>query len=326
MTYTDALSSDAADRLKLQYGTGVKRYGAVASWGTMIRAFFYDLQGTSIAESLYRSNHPAQLHYGIWDTKSIRNFDAAIRRATDLAHLGLIPTGNDRLRNIIHFGSGFGGVDIQLCLADPKLYTVGVSIEPTQIGISRELARLYNVSDQAEFLEANFLSLPKKMNNAFDAGLALESLCHIPEKQLGILWKSIFSVLQQGARFVVQDWYRDDSTKLLELTDFLKGWDLPDCVSVKTMTHAAAEHGFRVVRTTDYTDAITRSSWEIFVRSRIFMPFIRLMQGVRSPYLQSLGVTQPEALAMAKTCVLQRDLFTSRKLRYWQLVFEKVKR
>lgn len=334
-TYTDLISEKAKRRLTAQYGYGVKRYGCVASWGTMFKCWLLDLVGVSIPQSLKLTKHPAQLHYGIWDKKNLRSWNEAIRRSSSLAFEAVTFRKNRQsVKYLIHFGSGWGGVDIQLCQENAGLHTLGINIDPIQISISEELVRLYNLQERITFKKINFLELISERNKnndaikeSFDAGIAIESLCHVPKNQFGLLWKNFRYVLKPGARLAIHDWYLGLENKPeveRKLDVFLKGWDMAYCPRVIEISEAAMRNGFKMVLNTNYTPQISKSSEEIYIRTRLFKPIIKLFQNSKNNYIKSLGIEKPEVLDFANTCLIQKELFETGVIKYRQLVFEKI--
>lgn len=325
-TYSNAFSRFAKQRLLAQYGIGAKRYGAVASWITMLKAGFYDFTGNSLAVSMFKSHHPAQLHYGIWDHSGIHSFDQAIRRATTLVFQAVLPGYKNTTKKIVHFGSGFGGVDIQLCQHHPHVSSFGISIDPLQVKTANELATLYGLNQRAHFIEKNFLHLDSFKEKDFDGGMAIESLCHVPEKQLDLLWKNVHHLLKPGARFVIHDAYLATTptpVQQAQLDVFIKGWDLPNLPPASSMIDAAKRQGFQLISNKNLTPKIHKSAHEIFMRALIFKPFVQLFQGSKNTYLQSLGLADPETIDFANTGLVQKKLFADGVLEYRQLIFEK---
>ena len=326
-SYTDALSLEAEQHLRAQYGTNGKRYGGIASWRTIARGSLHFITYRDFTQALYASHHPAQLHYGIWDLPSIHSFDAAIRRSSQLAYKGLNLTPSNKSRSIFHAGCGWGGVDIQLCQLNPHLHTVGVSIDPSQIEIAIKLTKLYNISSRAIFEKQNFLSLPAKWNHYFDGGIAMESFCHIPATQLSLLWQQHSRILKSKSRFVVHDWFlkrppQGNAERHL-FEDFLKGWDLPGSVSAKDMSDTAQNAGLREISRHDYTKYILKSADKNRFRAIIFAPIVKLSQMLPNSLSNTLGFTSSDALDFIQTCKTQKYLFANGILEYLQYVFEK---
>ncbi len=324
-TYDDALSSLAAQRLLAQYGLGAKRYGAVASWITILKTLYFDFMGNPISIALYKAKHPAQLHYGFWD-RSIHSLDSAINNATQSA-FNKLANNNPIPQKIIHFGSGFGGAEILLCKKYPHLNAFGITIDKLQFEVAQDLSNLYNLSDRIHYLNGNFLNKSSFNNNKFDGGMAIESLCHVPENQFGILWKTINQVLTRGARFVVHDWFREtgiNEDELNKINIFLKGWDMPSCSLAQTMIEAAVKNNFKLIEDNDVTDKIIISARKYYRRALVAKPFISIFQNSKIPYIQSLGLNNREIIDFANTCLIQKQLFEDAIITYRQLVFEKI--
>lgn len=325
-TYNDALSDRATRQLKKQYGYGAPRYVAVAGWGTIMKVAYYDSRGYTIAQAMVKANHPMQLHYGVWDEQT-RSFDSSIRNASRIAFEQIFPKNRNQALSLVDFGSGFGGVIVQLCKENPNLHATGISIDPIQISIANEISLALHLDKRIKFINKNYLELVGLKLSGFNGGLAMESLCHVPAAQLGLLWKNIAHVLEPRSRFVVHDWFCDkelSKQEVNELKIFLKGWDMPNCVSTMDIVTAAKQNGFKLILERNLTDKIMRSSKKIHFRAIVCRPIVRWSQGKNNSYLKRLSFTDPSTVDFTYTCLVQKKLFQKRLINYKQLVFEKI--
>lgn len=325
-TYKNAFSKHAKTTLNTQYGETGLKYGAIANWSTIFKiCWLYFVKKLRPVETFYLSDHPTQLHYGIWDKPSIKGFSDSVRRATDLAFKEL-KINSKKNSKILHAGCGWGGTEVQLAKKHKNLKTVGVSIDEDQIQLSKELASLRKVDKKCSFKRANFLKLPNSWNNSFDGGLALESLCHVPEDQLEGLFLSLFKVLKKRSRLVVHDWFVikevSDSEKS-DLIAFQRGWDMPGTPHLEVFCDAAKKAGFSVKKKNNLTKFILKSARDIYWRAAIFEPIVKFLQGSKNKQINHIGLSHPQMLDFVVTCKIQRKLFEDRTIEYYQLVFEK---
>jgi SAM-dependent methyltransferase len=323
-TYNDVSSEQARQQLTFQYGTVGIRYGAVASWRQMFKTLFFFSKSKDLASAFYKSGHHAQIHYGLWQKKT-KNFDESIREMTDFAFTNTFPDYSGANIRMVHLGCGFGGTELQLAKNFPNFSSLGVSLDNSQVDIASKLSALNKLSERVKFVAANFLSYQPIASQAFDGGIAIESLCHVPATQLKALWKNVYGILKPRARFTVLDWYltrqlTEEEKAKLEI--FLKGWDMPDCVNVKVMVEAVTGNGFKLVSDQDITEQIMKSAKKIRYRATIFKPIVHWAQG-QNNYLTTLGLTQEQTKDFVETSLIQDELFRDRVITYRCLVFQK---
>lgn len=326
-SYTDALSTQAKKSLSTQYGQTGYKYGAVANWKTIFQLLWlYFVKKKTPIEALFLTNHPLQLHYGIWNQDKKQTFNDSIRHATDLAfaQLNLM---NNKKAHILHAGCGWGGAEIQLAKKYPWLDTVGVSIDQNQILIAQRLAGLHQVEKQAQFYPYNFLNLPKNWKNKFDGCLALESLCHVPTQQLNLLFNSLLTAIKPQSKLVVHDLFVTNNQLSTQeqkrLRAYQKGWDLPGTHHLSSFCQEAEKAEFKVIKKTKLTSQVLKSCQAIYQRATIATPFVKSLQNNQQPLVNRLGLNHPQLLDFVVTNKVQRELVRQGVLDYFQVTLMK---
>ena len=95
----------------------------------------------------------------------------------------ILPHIQPNVRRVLDFGCGSGGSAIALAMVYPEIRFVGTDIDPTEVEVALQRAKLYNVADRCEFahLEENRkLPLPEE---SFDFCLCSSVIEYVIEAQ-----------------------------------------------------------------------------------------------------------------------------------------------
>ena len=108
----------------------------------------------------------------------------------------------------------------------------------------------------AEYVKCNFMDMSSLDANTFDAGYAIESTCHAPDKQHA--FAEIFRVLKPGARLWGQEMCLTDEfdpTNPRHQTlkrELMRGIALKDIASFSTVKRALEAVGFEILEANDH--------------------------------------------------------------------------
>lgn len=139
------------------------------------------------------------VHIGYWDTP---DSDASIEEAMDrLTDVFLERLAVDEASHLLDLGCGVGGPGLRV-VAHTGARVTGISVSEEQIKAANRLAAESGLADRAVFQHADAMRLPFA-DGSFDAVMALESLCHMPDRQQVLT--EVSRVLRPGGRLVLTD-------------------------------------------------------------------------------------------------------------------------
>lgn len=139
------------------------------------------------------------VHIGYWDTPdSEASIEEAMDRLTDVFIERLQVDGSS---HVLDLGCGVGGPGLRLA-AHTGARVTGVSISEEQIKTANRLAAESGLADRAVFQHGDAMKLPFA-DESFDAVMALESFCHMPDRQQVLT--EVSRVLVPGGRLVLTD-------------------------------------------------------------------------------------------------------------------------
>lgn len=139
------------------------------------------------------------VHIGYWDTPdSEASIEAAMDRLTDVFIERLKVDGSS---HVLDLGCGVGGPGLRV-MAHTGARVTGISISEEQIKAANRLAAEAGAADRAVFRHADAMKLDFP-DGTFDAVMALESLCHMPDRQQVLT--EVCRVLRPGGRLVLTD-------------------------------------------------------------------------------------------------------------------------
>ncbi|AXU17553.1 methyltransferase domain-containing protein (plasmid) [Streptomyces clavuligerus] len=139
------------------------------------------------------------VHIGYWDTPdSDASIEEAMDRFTDVCAERMRV---DTLSHVLDLGCGVGGPALRIVSRTGARVT-GVSVSEEQIRTAGRLAAEAGLADRAAFRHGDAMRLPFA-DASFDAVLALESMCHMPDRHQVLT--EVCRVLIPGGRLVLTD-------------------------------------------------------------------------------------------------------------------------
>ncbi|RDG38270.1 SAM-dependent methyltransferase [Streptomyces corynorhini] len=139
------------------------------------------------------------VHIGYWDTPDSKaTIEEAMDRLTDVFTEWLRVDGTS---HVLDLGCGVGGPGLRL-VSHTGARVTGISVSEEQIKTANRLAAEAGLADRAVFQHGDAMRLPFA-DDSFDAVMALESLCHMPDRQQVLT--DVARVLAPGGRLVLTD-------------------------------------------------------------------------------------------------------------------------
>ncbi|AXG82296.1 methyltransferase domain-containing protein [Streptomyces paludis] len=139
------------------------------------------------------------VHIGYWDSPdSEATIDEAMDRLTDVFIDWLKA---DSSSHVLDLGCGVGGPGLRV-VSHTGARVTGISISEEQIKTANRLAAEAGLADRAVFRHGDAMGLPFS-DGAFDAVMALESVCHMPDREQ--VFTEVARVLAPGGRLVLTD-------------------------------------------------------------------------------------------------------------------------
>ena len=156
--------------------------------------------------------------------------------------------------SVIDVGCGIGG-PMRRVATEAGVHVVGININTAQLAKAQQLNHEAGLEDVVDLQVCNFMDMSAFEHDAFDAGYAIESTCHAPDKQGA--FEEIFRVLKPGALFWVQEmcltdtFDPDDERHQRIKQDLMRGIALNDIATFREVNEALETAGFSVIEGTD---------------------------------------------------------------------------
>ena len=151
---------------------------------------------------------------------------------------------------VIDVGCGIGG-PMRRVVREAGVRVVGININTTQLEKAKRLNLEAGLDHMVDLQVCNFMDMTPIADGTFDAGYAIESTCHAPDKQGA--FEQIFRVLKPGALFWVQEmcltdtFDRNDHRHQRIRRDLMRGIALSDIATFGEVDEALEAAGFAVI-------------------------------------------------------------------------------
>ena len=202
----------------------------------------------------WKLEEAAGLHYGIWDASTHSIGDAILNTNKYLVNMGKINKGH----NVLDAGCGIGGSSIFLA-KNIGCNVHGITLSKKQSETAKSLAEKNNVSNLAEFSQANYLETGFN-DNSFDIVWAIESFGSASDKSL--FFKEMKRILKPGGRILFADMFKPmtyDISLNKTMQIMLNGWAISDILSIEELNSLSDKFDFEVTQIKDATKLIKKS-------------------------------------------------------------------
>jgi cyclopropane fatty-acyl-phospholipid synthase-like methyltransferase len=220
-------------------------------------------------------------HFGYWEPQIQTHGDALLNANRILADLAGIQPGH----RVLDAGCAHGGTSFWLA-TERQAEVEGITLVPRQAEHATQEAHRRGLNGQVNFTVADYRNTQMEAGS-FDAVIALESLCHAPDKVN--FYREAARLLRPGGRLVIADYMRSRRPLSPEMEqichEWLDGWAIEDIDTMEEHARNAEESGLSSVIVRDGTHW-TRRSLRRLHRTSLFAWYPDLILsklGLRTP-------------------------------------------
>ena len=155
---------------------------------------------------------------------------------------------------VVDVGCGIGG-PMRRVAREADVRVVGININTIQLERAKRLNAEAGLDHMVDYEVCSFMDMSGIANDTFDAGYAIESTCHAPDKQRA--FEEIFRVLKPGALFWGQemcltDTYDPNDPRHAAIKqELMRGIALNDIATFGEVNEALEAAGFSVIEGMD---------------------------------------------------------------------------
>ena len=201
----------------------------------------------------------------LWDSRALHfgHYSNGVRdHAQALENTNRVLADRIALRReerVLDAGCGVGGSSIWLA-RHRGVRVTGVTLVQHQAETARRAAREAGLASRVDFLVTDYTATPF-LAATFDVVLAIETLCHAPEKRA--FYQEVARLLRPGGRVVIAEYVRRrrglDQRDDHLLRDLLHHWSIPDLDTAEEHLAHMAAAGFVEARIEDETEPVRPS-------------------------------------------------------------------
>ncbi|MDQ3190230.1 MAG: methyltransferase domain-containing protein [Bacteroidota bacterium] len=177
--------------------------------------------------------------------------------------------GSEKHHTILDLGCGLGASSRFIAKNNPKIKIKGLTIVPWQLEQANILAKKEGVSEQVEFIEADYTHTPFSKEFA-DGAYAIESSCYANGSSKGDFIKEAYRILKPGKKLVVADGFiKSEPDNFISKFIYKKlctSWALKELGNINLFKETLKAEGFTEIKVEDI-------SWKVAV-SVAHVPFV----------------------------------------------------
>ena len=195
---------------------------------------------------------PVSLHYGLWypGTKSL----AEAIDNTDTLLIEKLAIGPED--EVLDAGCGVGGTSIRIA-ETARCRVTGITLSPRQLRIALALASRSTAASRVRFAVMDYCHTTFDAG-AFSAVVAVESMCHAEHKATFV--GEAHRLIRPGGRIAIIDYFLTARTRTVDenrlLSAWMKGWAIPNVLSIGDFGRMLEEAGYHNVRFVDLRELI----------------------------------------------------------------------
>ena len=211
----------------------------------------------------------------------VSRHDAAQRRMTEVCAEAVQPRPGERL---LDAGCGVGGTDRWLA-ERYRAFVCGLNVQHDHLAIARQHQGIPANGGRVCFSRQDYTEMGIASESC-DIVWGLESICHCQDKSAFI--REASRVLRPGGRLMIADFFLAEDAlsdrDAFEVTEWTRGWAIPNLASTKGFFELLEAHGFANVRQRDITANVLPSSHRLYKASLVASPIHRYLErlGARS--------------------------------------------
>ncbi|MDO8560594.1 MAG: class I SAM-dependent methyltransferase [bacterium] len=196
------------------------------------------------------------LHWGYYD-ESVKTHKESLAKMNEVLAKFAGISANDR---VLDAGCGWGGTSVWLA-KNIGCHVTGITVVSHQIKRARRFAQKQGVTDKTNFLLEDYThtTLPSQ---SFDVVIGIESIVHAENKKDFV--KEAFRLLKPRGRLLIEEYllpenqnFSSQEKELLNM--WLRGWAMPNLLTLSAYQNIFETVGFRNFKTHDLNENIKLS-------------------------------------------------------------------